>query len=129
MKFKIAYHPVWDQTLTVLEKEKYEQLLNRYSAGGPTISTSTVVIKQKKNGGIVATLFICNGFNQELYLQETIVKIVSPTNAIIANAHFTPNLSIPPHSAMPWSFIFSRENVKCTVSPDEEWTVEISLVG
>ena len=128
MKFKIAYHPVWEQTLTAREKEKYEQFLNRYRTGGPAISTSIVVIKQKKRGGLVATLFICNGFNTELYLQETNVKIVSATNGIIANAQFTPNLLIPPHTAMPWSFIFPKENVKCNVISEEEWTVKISLV-
>lgn len=125
MNFKIAYHPMWEQTLTAPEREKYEQLLDHYTTGEPSISTSTVIVKQKKNGGIVATIFICNGLDTELHLQETIVKVIGSEKSIYANAHFTVNLTIPPHKAMPWSFVFKPEHVTKNLTPEISAEVQI----
>ncbi|WP_438317987.1 SLAP domain-containing protein [Sporosarcina sp. FA9] len=128
MKFKIAYHPVWEQTLTVPEKEKYEKLLSNYSSESTSISTSTVVVKQKKNGGMVATVFICNGMNTELKLIKANVKIKNEENTSQANAEFTTNMIIPANAAMPWSFVFKSEDVIGKVVSNEEWIVLISPV-
>lgn len=128
MKFKIAYHPVWEQTLTVSEKEKYEQILNNYSSDNTSISICTVVVKQKKNGGMVATVFICNGMNTELKLVKANVKFKNEDNTSQANAEFTTNMIIPANTAMPWSFVFKSEDVRGKVISNEEWIVQISPV-
>jgi len=128
MKFKIVYHPVWEQTLTVPEKEKYEKLLSNYSSESTSVSTCTVVVKQKKNGGMVATVFICNGTNSELTLNKAYVEISNKENTGIANAEFTTNLIIPTEAAMLWSFVFKPEDVIGKVITNEEWTVQISPI-
>jgi len=125
MNFKVAYHPMWEQTLTIPERKRYEQLLSHYTTGSASISTHPVIVKQKKNGGIVATIFICNGLDTELHLQETIVKIIGPDQSIYASEHFTVNLTIPPRKAMPWSFVFKPEHVTDIVTPEISADVQI----
>lgn len=125
MKFRIAYHPVWEQTLTVAEKKKYEQILSKYSSDNTSTTICTVVVKQKKNGGMVATVLICNGSKRELKLNTTLVKINNEDNTSHANAEFTIDLIIPAYSAMPWSFVFKPNDVFGDVIANDEWAVQI----
>ncbi|MFD1927993.1 SLAP domain-containing protein [Sporosarcina siberiensis] len=125
MKFRIAYHPVWEQTLTVAEKKKYEQILSKYSSDNTSTSICTVVVKQKKNGGMVATVLICNGSETELKLTTTRVKVNNKENTSHASAEFTIDVIIPAYSAMPWSFVFKPDDVFGNVIANDEWTVQI----
>lgn len=126
MKFNISYHPVWEQTLTNPEKEKYEHALAHYNSDEQSTSISPVVINKKKNGGLVATVFICNGSNTKLVIQETTVEVLNDENNRIANAVFIPKLTIPPYAAMPWSFVFSPHQVTSTETPLNNWSVRLS---
>lgn len=128
MKFNVAYHPVWEQTLTELEKETYEKFLHQHKSQTSMISTCPVVVKQKKNGGIVATVFICNGLEQVLTLQETVVEVLQSDNETIAREHFTLNFSIPPKSAMLWSFVFQEALVNGVVKMNHTYTIELGQV-
>ena len=128
MKFKISYHPVWEQTLTTPEKEKYEYALAHYSSDKQSTSICPVLINKKKNGGLVATIFICNGSNAKLEIQKTTVEVLNEEENRIANAMFTPRLTIPPYTAMPWSFVFSPLQLTNTQTPLDNCSVLISPI-
>lgn len=128
MKFNIKYHPVWEQTLRAHEKEKYEQFLHQHQSYDLAISTCPIVVKRKKNGGIVATVFICNGLEDMLSLQETTVKVLRANNKTIASGRFTLNFTIPPNTAMPWSFVFQPSEVINSVEDNDNYTVVLTQV-
>lgn len=128
MNFNVMYHPVWEQTLTALEKENYEKYLHQHKSLEPMISTCPVIVKQKRNGGIVATVFICNGLQDTLSLQETTVKVLQANNETIASEHFILNFTIPPNTAILWSFVFQLDKVNGVVEANCNYTIELAQV-
>lgn len=128
MKFEITYHPVWAATLTKSEQEKYESLLGQYHSEEQAVSISPITIKRKKNGGIVATVFICNGTDAIVKIDKTDVSLVANKN-IVADEQFTPLLAIPSLKAAPWSFVFSPTHIMTNEMPSNDWEVKIRQVN
>lgn len=124
MKLTMAYHPVWEQTLTNAEKDKYECLLNNYKGQTQSVLLHPITIKRKKNNGLVATVFICNGINLDTEIKTITVKVMS-ANKTIAKEQFSLQLTIPSLQAMPWSFVFQPSNVYCDESPNADWTIHL----
>lgn len=128
MTITLAYHSVWKRALSASQKEYYEQLIDTYTLKEQTISIFPILVKQKKKGGIVATAFICNGFDKTLHIDQAFVNILKATNEVIASHLFSPNIHIPPYAAMPWSFVFSPEDVQCDDVPEKQWTIEVKPI-
>lgn len=124
MNLTIAYHNVWEQTLTRAEKEKYGYLLGNYNSTNQSVELHPITIKRKKSSGYVATVFICNHTHSSITIETTTVKIMSPTG-MIAEEEFSPKLSIPSLHAMPWSFVFSPSNVFSNEVETNGWTVHL----
>lgn len=115
MSTTLCFQSVWDRTLTSLQKDKLRKLSQTLPTVNNRLSVSPVVVKRKKNGGIVATVFLQNGYAHPYNVDDTTVQIVSEKGVVIAVNNFKPSLTIPAKSTMPWSFIFPAEVV---INPD-----------
>ncbi|MHA6260776.1 SLAP domain-containing protein [Sporosarcina sp. CAU 1771] len=127
MTLQIAYQSVWEQTLTIQEKLKYESLLNKCTLKQEASFTCPIAIKGKKNKGIVATTFICNNSETVLHLTNTKAELLDEHKNLIAEENFELLLEIPPFSAMPWSFVFNPTHVKRDVSTTETYSIQLSF--
>ncbi|MBB4825615.1 SLAP domain-containing protein [Sporosarcina luteola] len=101
---KLHLHPVWERTLP--EKGKAE-----LTAALLTLPPShefgafPFLIKRKKNGGVVATVFLQNGTVYPVAFEQIEVQVYDKKKKI-AQHRFEESLVVPPYSAMPWSFVF-----------------------
>ncbi|MBE1554700.1 SLAP domain-containing protein [Sporosarcina limicola] len=129
MTITLAFHSVWDQSLSALQKEHYEQLLADFTLIDESVSAFPILVKRKEKGGIVATVFICNGFDTPLHIQQIFVNVSNGNLAIVASHLFTPTIVIPVRAAMPWSFIFPPHTVQSNVTQNEQWKVQLILTN
>lgn len=118
-------HSVWKETLTKDEREKLTTFFHTLPEVQETLEVTPYLIKHKKNGGIVATAFIQNSFNEPLYLDEVIVQILNENQKAVADYTFTPKLSIPAKSAMPWSFVFPKGTILKKGEVEPGWSLSI----
>ena len=107
---KLHFHPVWEQTLP--SKGKAE-LTAAFTAIPPSHSfnASPYLIKRKRNGGIVATVFLQNGTAYPISLDHVQVQL-EQQKMRLAQHNFDESLVIPPNSTMPWSFVFPPESTE-----------------
>ncbi|MBP1913800.1 SLAP domain-containing protein [Lederbergia galactosidilyticus] len=105
----VHFHPVWDQQLTKNEKIQYIQKADSICLPKGSFSVTPLLTKYKRNGGLVATVFLHNGFPHPLQLQRQIVKVTDDRNETIAQGIFSSLLKIDPMSSQPWSFVFSKQ--------------------
>lgn len=110
----IHFHPVWDQQLSEKEKETYIQKAQPLSIPEQAFTVSPIMTKYKRNGGLVATVFLHNGFPYPLRLHKLFVRIINQHNEAIAQGDFSSSLEISPMSSQPWSFVFSKQMVNLT---------------
>ncbi|QTD41795.1 SLAP domain-containing protein [Sporosarcina sp. Te-1] len=101
---KLHLHPVWEQTLP--EKGKAE-LTAAFLTLPPSHSFGAFpfLIKRKKNGGVVATVFLQNGTVYPVAFEQIQVLIYDEKKRM-AQHIFEESLVVPASSAMPWSFVF-----------------------
>lgn len=105
----IHFHPVWEQQLTEKEKELYIQKAQSIDLPEESFTATPIKTKYKKNGGLVATVFLHNGFSYPLRLQKQAVRITDHHNETVAQGIFSSSLEIDPMSSQPWSFVFSQQ--------------------
>ncbi|GIN71941.1 hypothetical protein J14TS2_24160 [Bacillus sp. J14TS2] len=110
----IHFHPVWDQQLTEKEKESYIQEAQTLVIPEESFTVSPIMTKYKRNGGLVATVFLHNGFPYPLHLHKLSVRITNQHKETIAQGDFSSSLEINPMSSQPWSFVFSKQMVNLT---------------
>ncbi|VEF46731.1 Uncharacterised protein [Bacillus freudenreichii] len=124
---KLSFHPVWEHKLTNEQKTEFMEILNSLPTSKFDLEAVQVRGKYKKNGGAVATVLLRNGSHEPLDIKCVKVEITDLKNEVIATESFEPDLHIEADSAMPWSFVFSRESVrKAGVNP-AKWKIKAYL--
>lgn len=122
----IDFHPVWDEQVTDLERERLLQF-----ASGKIIEQDMLSIilfrgKYKKNGAIVATVLIGNGYDRMIHLKKVHVEVLAQDGEPIARESFTTDLQIKANAWQPWSFVFQKESMLTEdKSKNTAWIVEI----
>ncbi|MFS0576271.1 SLAP domain-containing protein [Sporosarcina sp. 179-K 3D1 HS] len=119
----LHFQDVWDRTLSNSQKEEMAQLLHALPASGNEFDLSPIRIKYKKNGGLVATVFLRNNSHQDILLQSLQVQLLDRSKDVVADHLFDVQLNIPASSALPWSFVFPADCVMRHKVPSEEMTV------
>ncbi|MCG3088968.1 SLAP domain-containing protein [Sporosarcina cyprini] len=122
---KLHFHPVWEQTLPSKSKS---ELTAAFTALSPSHSfgASPFLVKRKRNGGIVATVFLQNVTAYPVTLEKVQVQLYDQKKRIAQNI-FDESLVIPPNSTMPWSFVFPPESTE-EGDITEQMTVSIDLL-
>ncbi|MCJ7842586.1 SLAP domain-containing protein [Lederbergia sp. NSJ-179] len=107
----IHFHPVWEEQLTEKEKDKYIQKAKSLPITKDAFTVTPIMTKYKKNGGLVATVLLHNGFDNDLHVTKQWVRVLDRTHKTIAEETFTIPLHIQAMSSQPWSFVFSNNMV------------------
>ncbi|AXH99957.1 SLAP domain-containing protein [Sporosarcina sp. PTS2304] len=122
---QLVFEKTWDATLSEQQKLAFIQ---QYATKEPIIdefTASPILIKRKRHGGIVATVFLQNNRSTHLAIRDTNVYVVNELGEVIAQETFSLSLDIPPYAATPWSFVFLPGQVLVNSEPTDEWKVEV----
>lgn len=124
MTLPVVFHSVWEEKLHIKERANYLRQAERL-----TDTTNTVLpirINEKKNGGLVATVFIQNKELVEWSLEQIVIALHDEAGNLCAQQSFTLDLHIPGQSMMLWSFVFDRENRTTKNAPSNKWTAHVA---
>lgn len=123
--YKLQFHPVWEDKLSFSEKHQYEEAHVSVPYVENECTISQIRIVKKENDGMVATVFINNGFPHDLLIEVCEVAVKSDDGTVFALGHFQPDLHIDVRSSLPWSFVFSKEMVVHQLKNDQNYQVEV----
>ncbi len=122
---QIVFEKTWEATLSDQQKEAFiYQYETKRSVNEEFIATP-ILVKRKRNGGIVATVFLQNNRAELLSIRETTVCVINECGEIVAQETFSLSLDIPAFAATPWSFVFLPTCVESAEEPTEAWQVSI----
>ena len=122
----IDFHPVWDEQVTDLERERLLQFASEKIIEQDMLSIIVFRGKYKKYGAIVATVLIGNGYDRMIHLKKVQAEVLAQDGEPIARGSFTTDLQIKANAWQPWSFVFQKESMLTEdKSKNTAWIVEI----
>lgn len=122
---RLHFQEVWDRTLSLNQKKELDNAFHLLPKATQDFELTPFRMTSKKNGGLVATLFLRNETEEALTLRLLAVQLVTGSETIAAEFSFQLPLVIPAHSAVPWSFVFPPESVFLSEACTQEMTAVI----
>lgn len=122
---QIVFEKTWNITLSEQQKQTFIQQFSKITQTKAEFTAHPIRIKRKRNGGIVATVFLQNHHQTAWLLRQASIHLVNEFGDRVASTTLTLSLDIPPRSAMPWSFIFPPEHITSDEEPRQQWTLDI----
>ena len=122
---QIVFEKTWEATLSDQQKEAFVHQYETKRSVREEFTATPILVKRKRNGGIVATVFLQNNRAELLSIRETTACVVNEHGEIVAQGNFSLDLDIPAFSATPWSFVFLPTYVSSIEEPNEKWKIFI----
>lgn len=122
---QVLFEKTWNDTLSDQQKQAFIQQYNIDQPINGGLSASPILIKQKRNGGVVATVFLQNNSDEAVSIETLTVELHDERGRTAARETFSLSLNILPYTATPWSFVFSSDRVMTAETPADSWTVEL----
>ncbi|PIC98413.1 MULTISPECIES: SLAP domain-containing protein [unclassified Sporosarcina] len=122
---QIVFEATWEATLSDKQKQAFILQYETKKSVHEEFTATPILLKRKRNGGLVATVFLQNNRNELLSIREAIVCVVNEHSDVVAEETFSLSLDIPPFAATPWSFIFLPTYVHSIEEPSDGWKVII----
>ena len=127
--FTLYLHPVWENVLTTKEKNAYTDHLQTIDCQKRGFFASPIRMKQKKNGGFVATVFIVNATDNLVETKTMGVEVIDIEGSVVAAHNFTENLIIPSQCSLPWSFVFPTNCIHAELSSAHSVEITVRTVS
>ncbi|EGQ26177.1 MULTISPECIES: SLAP domain-containing protein [Sporosarcina] len=118
---QVVFEETWEDTLSDQQKQAF---IHQYKTKKPVhkgFTASPILMKRKRDGGFVATVFLQNNRSSLLSIREVTATVLNEQEEVIAQDKFVLTLDVPPYTATPWSFVFSPENVQSVDEPSDSW--------
>ncbi|ARF16886.1 SLAP domain-containing protein [Sporosarcina ureae] len=122
---QIVFDATWEATLSDQQKQAFIHQYETKRCKQEEFTATPILLKHKRNGGLVATVFLQNNRDEVLSFREATVCVVNEQGVTVAEETFSLTLDIPPYSATPWSFVFLPTHVDFIEEPTDEWKVII----
>lgn len=122
---QIVFEETWEATLSDQQKQAFINQYETKRSVNEEFTATPILVKRKRNGGIVATVFLQNNRAELLAIRETTACIVNERGETVAQETFPLSLDIPAFAATPWSFVFLPTYVDSIEEPAEGWQVII----
>lgn len=121
----IMFEETWEATLSDQQKQAFIYQYETKRSVHEEFTATPILLKRKRNGGVVATVFLQNNRDELLSIREATVCVVNERGETAAEETFSLSLDIPSFTATPWSFVFLPSCVDSTEEPTDEWKVII----
>lgn len=122
---QIVFEKTWEATLSDQQKEAFVQQYETKRSVHEEFTVTPILVKRKRNGGLVATVFLQNNRAELLSIRETTACVVNEHGEIVAQGNFSLVVDIPAFAATPWSFVFLPTYVSTMEEPTDKWKVFI----
>ncbi|WP_301109708.1 SLAP domain-containing protein [Sporosarcina sp.] len=122
---QVIFEKTWEDTLSDKQKQAFIQKYGMKDMVNGGFTASPILMKKKRNGGLVATVFLQNNSSVLLSLNEIFAHIENDSGETVAEEHFTLSLEIPPFAATPWSLVFSPDHVNTVYEPLDSWKLVV----
>ena len=106
---RLEFEAAWDKTIAPADRKVIIDLFN-HTKNEQTDSIVFLPIRQALNhrDDLLATVLLHN-FTNSVFSFEDIDLAYTENNRLIATHHFSfPDLTLPPATSMPWTFIFPK---------------------
>ncbi|GKV65053.1 MULTISPECIES: SLAP domain-containing protein [unclassified Sporosarcina] len=123
---QVIFEKTWEDTLSDQQKQTFIQQYSRKDLIKGGFTASPILLKKKRNGGLVATVFLQNNSSVPLSLRVITAHLINELGETMAHERFSLSLEIPPYTATPWSFVFSPEHMKSAAEPADTWSVLVN---
>ena len=114
-----------------LPKEQQEALANIVKdlpqLGKTEVNFTGLQVKLQENGNMAASIFIRNGNDKAINLEQLPLEITDANGQQVAKGSFKmePVLTVQPNSTKPWTFIFPSELVNAENADLSRWTARV----
>ncbi|PIC81938.1 SLAP domain-containing protein [Sporosarcina sp. P1] len=122
---QIMFEETWEATLSDQQKQAFIYQYETKRSVHDEFTATPILLKRKRNGGLVATVFLQNNRDELLSIREATVYVVNERGETAAEETFSLFLDIPSFTATPWSFVFLPTCVDSTEEPTDGWKVFI----
>ncbi|CAM5519993.1 Accessory Sec system S-layer assembly protein OS=Lysinibacillus sphaericus OX=1421 GN=LS41612_19670 PE=4 SV=1 [Lysinibacillus sphaericus] len=126
---QLEVDPSWEQQLPAAQKEELAKIVNTLPKLGETeVNFTGLQAKLADNGNLNVSIFIRNGHNKAINLEQLPLEIIDATGKQIAKGSFKmdPILTVQPNSTKPWTFIFPAELVDAQQADLSRWTARVT---
>lgn len=101
---QLCYEKSWAKALSTKDR----QIIENVYAHASTNIFSTIRHAVNHRGHLLVTVLIRNTNDEKMSFFESKLAYVQHDDLIATQTFTIPALVVPPHSAMPWTFIFSE---------------------
>ena len=118
----------WKKQLPQEQQDALAEILKTLPKLGKTeVNFTGLQVKLQDNGSLAASIFIRNGNDKAINLEQLPLEIIDVNGKKVATGSFKtdPILSIQPNSTKPWTFIFPAELVDAEGADFSRWTARV----
>ncbi|MGE7999212.1 accessory Sec system S-layer assembly protein [Lysinibacillus sp. NPDC093190] len=126
---QLELDPSWEKQLPTAQKEELAKIVKTLPKLGETeVNFTGLQAKLADNGNFNVSIFIRNGHNKAINLEQLPLEIIDATGKQIAKGSFKmdPILTVQPNSTKPWTFIFPAELVDAKDADLSRWTARVT---
>ncbi len=119
----------WKQQLPQEQQDALAELVKTLPKLGKTeVNFTGLQVKLQENGSLAASIFIRNGNDKAINLEQLPLEIIDANGKKVASGSFKtdPVLTVQPNSTKPWTFIFPAELVDAEGADLSRWTARVS---
>lgn len=119
----------WEKQLPEAQKEELAKIVKTLPKLGETeVNFTGLQANLAENGNFNVSIFIRNGHNKAINLEQLPLEIIDATGKQIAKGSFKmdPILTVQPNSTKPWTFIFPAELVDAEGADLSRWTARVT---
>lgn len=119
----------WEKQLPAAQKEELAKIVKTLPTLGETeVNFTGLQAKLAENGSLNVSIFIRNGHNKAINLEQLPLEIIDATGKQVAKGSFNmdPILTVQPNSTKPWTFIFPAELVEADDADLSRWTARVT---
>ena len=119
----------WKQQLPQEQQDALAEIVKTLPKLGKTeVNFTGLQVKLQENGSLAASIFIRNGNDKAINLEQLPLEIIDAKGNKVASGSFKtdPTLTIQPNSTKPWTFIFPAELVDAKDADFSRWTARVS---
>ncbi len=126
---QLELDPSWEKQLPAEQKEELAKIVKTLPKLNDTeVNFTGLQAKMDDNGNLNISIFIRNGYNKAINLEQLPLEIIDATGKQVAKGSFKmePILTVQPNSTKPWTFIFPAELVNAEGADLSRWTARVT---
>ncbi|HZG73634.1 MAG TPA: accessory Sec system S-layer assembly protein [Chondromyces sp.] len=122
---KLDLDPSWEESLPEGEKEKLQKIFDSLPKLGKSELNFTGLTAQRKENQLAVSLFIRNGYDRDIELNQLPLQVIDATGETVAQGGFKLDLKVKANTTKPWTFIFPENTIQKAEPDFSKWSVRV----